>query len=125
MKLKTLQVQIQHLAERKNAAVLLICDGGTTERSFGKMELLEFEEGEDNIAPIQIDDNDNYDDTDLFYEEDDEENDLCSSCDENLIAHLVQACVHRNFPSCVKKNNCQLCGCRISNNITIDLHNFD
>ena len=37
-------------------------------------------------------------------------NDLCSSCDEELFAHLVEPCGHMIFTNCVKKNNCQLCG---------------
>ena len=78
---------------------------------------MEFEE-EDN-APIDIDD-DNYDNTDLLYEEDDEEYyDLCSSCDENTFA-LVQPCRHMICTNCVKNDNCQLCGFRKSNKITID-----
>ena len=90
------------------------------------MELLEFEEEEENNAPIDTDDDDNYDNTDLFFEEVDEEDyDLCSSCDENCIVHLVQPCRHMNCTNCVKKKNCQLCGCRISNNITIDLDDFE
>ena len=75
------------------------------------MELLQFEEEEENNAPIDIDYDDNYDDTDLFCEEDDEEkSDLCSGCDENLFAHLVQPCGHMICINCVKKNIRQLCG---------------
>ena len=48
VKLKTLQVQFAHLSERINTAGLLIRVGGATERSFRKMELLEFEEQEEN-----------------------------------------------------------------------------
>ena len=48
------------------------------------MELLEFEDEEENNALIDIDEDDNYDKTDLFSEEDDENYDLCSGCDENL-----------------------------------------
>ena len=44
-----------------------------TEKSFKKMELMYFEKEEENNAPIDIDDDDIYDNTDLFYEEDDEE----------------------------------------------------
>ena len=64
------------------------------------MELLkEFEEEEENIAP---DDDDNYDNTDLFCEEDHEEDyDLCSGCDEKPIAHLVQPCGHMICTNCV------------------------
>ena len=59
-----------------------------TERSFRKMELLDFE---GNFATIDIDDDDNYDNTDVFCEEDDEEDyDLFSGCDENSFAHRVQ-----------------------------------
>ena len=90
------------------------------------MELLEFEEEEENIAPIDIDDDHNYDNTDLFCEEDDEEDyDLCSGCDGNPFAHLIQPCAHMICTSCVRTNNCKLYGCRISNNITIDLDNFE
>ena len=69
------------------------------------MELLEFEE-EENIAPIDVDDDDNYDHTDLFCEEDNEEDyNLCSNCDENPIAHLVQPCGHVISTDCFNKNN--------------------
>ena len=107
--------------EQINTTEFLICVGGATERSFRKMELLkEFEEEEENNAPHDIDDDDNYDNTDLFCEEDHEEDyDLCSDCDEKPIAHLVQPCGHMTCTNCVQKNYCQLCGCRISNNITI------
>ena len=67
-----------------------------------------------------IDDDDKYDNTDLFCEEDHEEDyDLCSGCDAKPIAHFVQPCGHKICTNCVQKNNCQLCGCRISNNVTI------
>ena len=47
------------------------------------MELLEFEEEVENNAAIDNEDDDKYDKTDLFSEEDDEENnDLCSNKDE-------------------------------------------
>ena len=115
MKLKTLQVQFAHLSERINTAGLLIRVGGDTERSFGKMELSDFEGEEKNDVPIDIDDDDNYDDTDLFCEEDDAEDyDLCSGADENDFAHLVQTCANMICTNCVKKNNSQLCRCRIS-----------
>ena len=59
------------------------------------MELLKSEEEEDNKVPIDNDDEDNYDNTDLFCEEDDEEDyDLCSSCDENPFVHLLKPCGH-------------------------------
>ena len=75
------------------------------------MELLVFEEEEENKAPIDIDDDDNYDNTDLFCEEDDEEDyDLCSSCDKNPFPHLVQPSGHMICTNCFKKNNCQICG---------------
>ena len=89
-----------------------------------KWKLLEFEEEEESNdnAPIYIDDGDNYDETDLFCEEDDEkDNDLCARSDENPIAHLVQPFGHLICPNCVKKNNCQFCGWRISNTITVIL----
>ena len=107
--------------ERINTTEFLIRVGGATERSFRKMELLkEFEEEEENNAPDDIDDDDNYDNTDLFCEEDHEEDyDLCSSCDEKPIAHLVQTCGDKICTNCVQKNNCQIYGCRISNNVTI------
>ena len=56
MKLKTLQVQFAHLPERIEIAGLLIRVGGATGRAFRKMELLEFEEEEENNAPIGEDD---------------------------------------------------------------------
>ena len=90
------------------------------------MKLLAFEEEEENCAPIAIDDDDKYDNTDLFCEEDDEEdNDLCSGCDENPMVHLVQTCGFTVCTNCVKKNNCQLRGCPRSNNITIALDDFE
>ena len=89
MKLKTLQV-FAHLSERIKTAVLLIRVRGGTKRSLRRMELLEFEEAEENNAPIDMDDDDNYDNTNLFCEADDgEDYDLYSSCDENPIAHPV------------------------------------
>ena len=118
VKLKTLQVQFAHLSERINTAGLLLGVGQATERSFGKMELSEFELEEKNDAPIDIDDDDKYDDTDLFNEEDNEEDyDLCPGSDENTFVHLVQTCGHVNCTNCLKRNNFHLCGCRISNNI--------
>ena len=95
------------------------------------MELVEIEEEEEKNAPIDFDDDDDDDDDDfnnsvLFCEEDDEEvYDLCSSCDENLFAHLVQPCGHRIRNNCVNKNNCQFCGCQLSDNITIDLEYYE
>ena len=87
---------------------------------------MDFEEEEDNNAPIDIDDDDNYKKTGIFCEkEDEEDNDLCSGCDENPITHLAQSCGHTISPNCVKKNNCQLYGCWISNNMTNDLDNFE
>ena len=84
------------------------------------MELLKkIKEEEENNAPDDVDD-ENYDNTDLFREEDHEEDyDLSSGCDEKPIADLVQPCGHMICTNCVHKNNCQLCGCRISNNVTI------
>ena len=121
MKSKELQVIIAHFSERIKTAGLLIRVSGATEKSFRKMELLEFEE-EEKIAPIDIDDGDSFFETDLFCEEDDEKDcDLCSCCDEDPFAHLVQPCGHMICTNCVKKENCQLCGCQISNIITIDL----
>ena len=75
------------------------------------MELLEFGKEEENIAHIDIDDDDdNYDNTDLFCEKDDEEKyDSCSGCNENPFAHIAQPCGHMVSTNCVKKNNCQLC----------------
>ena len=66
VKLKTLQVHFAHLSERMNTAGILIRVGGATERSFRKKELLEFEEEEESNTTIHIDDDDNYDKTDLF-----------------------------------------------------------
>ena len=75
------------------------------------MELLEFEEEEENNAPIDIDDDDNYKNADLICEEDDEEDyDLGSGCDKNPFAHLVQPCGHMIGTNCANKNNFQLCG---------------
>ena len=90
------------------------------------MELLEFEEQEENKAPIDIDDDDNYDDTDLYCEDVDKKDyNLYSSCDENPSAYLVQQCGHMIWTNCVLKTHCQLWGCRISNNKPIDLDNFE
>ena len=107
------------LNERINTWEFLFRVSGANERSFRKMELLkEFEEEEETNAPDDIDDVDDCDNTDLFCEEDHEEDyDLCSGCFEKPIAHLVQPCGHMICTNCVQKNNCQLCGCRISNNI--------
>ena len=66
VKLKTLQVQFEHLSERINTAGLLIRVGGATERPFRKKELLESEEEEENNAPIDIADDDNYDNTSIL-----------------------------------------------------------
>ena len=86
------------------------------------MGLLEFEEEEENNAPLDIDVDDNYDINDQFWEEDDEEGyNLCLGCDENPFAHLVQPCGHMICTNCVKKNKCQFCRCRRSNNITIGI----
>ena len=106
---------------------MLIRVCGATERSFRKIELLkEFKEEEENNAPNVIDDDNNFDNKDLFCEEEDEEDyDLCSGCDENPNAHLVQPCGHMICVNCVEKNNCQLFGCRIYINITIDLDDFE
>ena len=93
-----------------------------TERSFRERELLEFEVEEENSTPINIEDDDNHDITYLFCEED---YDLCSGCESNRIAHIVQPCGHMICTNCVKKNNCRIRGCRISNNITIDLDDFE
>ena len=109
--IKTLKVQLKHLSKRRiTNAGLLIRVGGATERSFRKMELLEFEEKEENNARIDIDVDGNFDNTDLFCGEVDEDDDLCSSCDENPFAHLVQPCGHMICTNCVKKINCQFCG---------------
>ena len=90
VKLKTLQVQFAQLSERINTAGLLIRVGGATERSFRKMELLKFEEEEENNAAIDNGNDDNCDNSDLFCEDDDDEDcDLCSGCHENPSAHLV------------------------------------
>ena len=90
------------------------------------MKVLEFEKEEDNNAPIDIDDDGKYDKTDLFYEEDDvEDNDLCTGCNEIPIAYLVQPCGYMILTNCVKKNNRPLCGFRASNNKTIDLDDFE
>ena len=98
-------------SDQTNTAGLLIRVGGATERSFRKIEFLEFEEEEENNALIDTDDDDNYDNIDLFCEEDDEEDyDLCSGCDENHFAHLAQRCLHMICINCIMKKNCQLCG---------------
>ena len=107
MRLQTLQVHFANLPEQIKTAGFFIRDGGATERSFRKMELLGFEEGEENNAPIDFDDGDDYDDEE---EDDEEDNDLYSGCYENPIAKLLQPCGHMIFPNCVKKNNCQICG---------------
>ena len=85
---------------------LLIRVIGATERSFRKLDLLKFEEEEENNAPIDSDDDDdNYYNTDLFCEEDDENYDLCSGCEENTFAHLVQPCGYMSCTNSVMKNN--------------------
>ena len=68
VKLKTPQVQCSHLSERINTAGLLIRVGGATKRSLWKIGLMEFEKKEENNAPIDIDDDYCYDNTDLFCE---------------------------------------------------------
>ena len=113
------------ISDQINTAGLLIRDGGATESSFRKMELLEFEEEKENNAPIDIDVADKYDNTDPFCEDDEKDYDLCSDSNDNPFAHLVQPCGNMICTNCVKKNNCHLCGCRISNNITNDLHDFE
>ena len=53
------------------------------------MELLEFGEEEENIAHTYIDE-ENYDNTTVFCDQDDEKYyNLCSSFDENSFAQLV------------------------------------
>ena len=78
--------------ERINTAEFPFRVGEATQRSFRKMELLkEFELEEESNAANKIDDDDNFDNTDLFSEEYDEEGyGFCSGCDENPFAHLVQ-----------------------------------
>ena len=71
------------------------------------MELLEFEEDGENNAPIDIEDDDNYDDTDPFCKEVDEEDcDLCSGFVENRFAYVFQPCGHMICTSCAKKSYC-------------------
>ena len=116
MNLKTLQVQFAHLSERTNTEALLVGVGGATERSFRKIELLEIEEEEEeeeNFAAICNDDvDDNYDNTDIFCEQDGEEDyDLCSGCDENSYCPPCATMRAYDFTNCVKKSNCQFCGC--------------
>ena len=80
-----------------------------TKRSFRKIKLLEFGEEEENNASIDIDDDDLYDTTDVFCEQDDEEDyDLCSGCDENPFAQFFQPCGHMIRINCVMKNNWHL-----------------
>ena len=75
------------------------------------MELLEFEKEEENNAPIDIDDDDKYDNSDLFCEEDDNEDfHLSSGCGENPFAHFFQSCEQMICTNCVKRNNCPLGG---------------
>ena len=76
------------------------------------MELFDFEEEELSNAPIDIDDDDDdYDNTDLLCEGDDKVHyDLCSGCDANPFAHLVQPCGLMIYTICVKKNSRELCG---------------
>ena len=71
---------------------------------------MEFEEEEENIAPIDIDDDENYGNTDLICEEQvvEEDYDFCSNFDENPIAHFVQPCGHFVCTTCVKKNKIYL-----------------
>ena len=68
------------------------------------MELLEFEEEQENNAPIDTDADNNYDNTDIFCEEDDEDDyELCSGCDENPEPHLVQPCGQMICTNCAKE----------------------
>ena len=94
-----------HTSQKKISAGLLVRVGGATEKSFKKMKFLEVEEEEENIAHIGInDEDDNYDNTDLLCEQDDgDDYNLCSGCDENLTAHLVQPGGYLIRTNCVKK----------------------
>ena len=75
-----------YTSQRIITTKLLSGVGGARERFFRKMELLEFEEEEENIAFIDIHDVN----TDLFFEEDKEDVfDLISNCDGNPVSHLV------------------------------------
>ena len=105
MKLEALQVQFECLSERINTTGLLFSVAEAIETSFRMMKLLEFEEEEEIFAAIDIDNDDNYDNTDVFCEEDDtEENyDFCPSCQWNPIVHLLQQCGHMICINCVKK----------------------
>ena len=69
------------------------------------MKFLGIEEEEENNAHIGIDDeDDNYDNTDLFCEQaDGDDYNLCSGCDENVTVHLVQPCGYLICTTCVKK----------------------
>ena len=86
------------------------------------MELLKELEEEEYSALDDVADDSNYDNSYLFCDEeaDEEDYDLCSGCHEKPIPYLVQQGGDFICTNCVKKNNCQLCRCRISNNITID-----
>ena len=76
------------------------------------MELLEFTEEEKNVAiDIVVDDDDDDDNTDLFCEEDvDEDYVSCPDCGENNFAHFFEPCRRMIYTNCVKNNNCQLSG---------------
>ena len=100
---KTLQVQLAYLLEQLNTAGLFFGVGGAAERSFRELELLEFEEEEENSSPIEVDDDVKYN-TDLFCQENDEKDyELCSRCDESPFAHLVQLCGHTICTNCQEK----------------------
>ena len=98
--------------ERINTVKFIICVFGSTGRSFRNIEMAKkIEEEEERNAPVDVADDSNYEKSDLFCEEaDDEGYNLCSGCDEKPIAHLVQPCRHVICTDCVKKTNCQLCG---------------
>ena len=61
---------------------------------------------QDNNAPDDVVDDDNYFISDLCFEEVDENDyDLCSGCDEKPIPHLFQPCGYIICTNCIKKTN--------------------
>ena len=82
-----------HNIQQINTAVLCIRVSGANARSFRQIDLLEFEEEEENIAPSDTDDDNKYERNDPFCAEDDEKHySLWSSCDDYPFALLVQLC---------------------------------
>ena len=99
-----MQVQYEHISEGINTGGLIIRVVGATERSLRKMEWLELKENEENIAPIDTDDDDEYDNTDPFVSRMLKKITIfCSVFDESPIVRFVQPCGHTFCTYCVEK----------------------